>query len=79
MVVYLLRSLSNPAKTYIGRTVNFHGRLTEHNSGKSAHARRFGPWELVTSIFFSDPKRARDFESYLKHGSGHAFAKHHFW
>ncbi len=32
--VYLLRSASNPKKSYIGITEDLNARLTEHNAGK---------------------------------------------
>jgi hypothetical protein len=37
------------------------------------------PWELVVAVYFADRQKAEAFERYLKHGSGHAFAKRHFW
>ncbi len=77
--VYLLRSRSNPAKTYIGITGDLDKRLEEHNKGKSPHTSRFMPWELVVSVYFADRDKAKTFERYLKHGSGHAFANRHFW
>lgn len=72
--VYLLRSLSDPTKKYVGSTSNLQRRLEEHNNGKTAHTSRFMPWEIVTAIYFTDAKKAEAFEKYLKSGSGHAFA-----
>ena len=40
---------------------------------------RFRPWILKTCIAFDDKAKAKAFEKYLKHGSGHAFANKHFW
>ena len=77
--VYLLRSLSNPPKTYIGLTENLQRRLQEHNSGKSVHTAKHVPWEVEVAIRFRDHARAEAFERYLKSGSGHAFAKRHLW
>jgi putative endonuclease len=67
--VYLLKSLKNPK------------RMKQHNSDapiKTAHTADFRPWKLVTFVGFDDEIKARDFEKYLKVGSGHAFAKKHF-
>ena len=79
MYVYLLRSLSNPKRTYIGSSSDPRGRLAQHNAGESRHTARFRPWHPVVTIEFQDRRRAETFEKYLKSGSGHAFARRHFW
>jgi len=79
MYVYLLRSSSHPDRRYIGLTSNLRRRLAQHNSEKSPHTKKFAPWDLVVAVFFADGKKAEAFESYLKQGSGHAFARRHFW
>jgi len=77
--VYLLQSIPNPKKRYIGKTKNLKNRLFEHNSRKSWHTSKFKPWKIEIAIFFSDEVRANEFEYYLKSGSGHAFANRHLW
>ena len=77
--VYLLRSRSDPAKRYIGSTDDLQRRLAEHNAGKSPHTAEHIPWSVVVAVYFEDDGRAEAFERYLKNGSGHAFAKRHFW
>jgi predicted GIY-YIG superfamily endonuclease len=77
--VYLLESLSYTGKRYTGITENIERRLAEHNAGKSPHTSRFKPWKCVVAISFADDEKAEAFEKYLKQGSGHAFAKRHFW
>jgi putative endonuclease len=77
--VYLLRSSSDPAQRYVGQTSDLQRRLDEHNAGKSTHTKKHLPWECVTAVWFSDDEKANAFEKYLKQGSGHAFANHHFW
>lgn len=79
MYVYLLRSKSNPGRRYVGLTTNLRRRLDEHNTGKSPHTSHWGPWEIAVAVYFADENKAKAFERYLKHGSGHAFAKRHFW
>ena len=71
--VYLLRSLKNPSRTYIGYTTDLNQRLETHNSGNSIHTAKSRPWELVTCICFVDKTKAADFEKYLKSQSGRAF------
>ena len=77
--VYLLRSVSNPKKTYIGYTSNLDQRLDTHNSGGSVYTQNDKPWSLVTSISFDSQEKAKSFEKYIKVGSGAAFAKKRFW
>ena len=77
--VYLLASLKEPSKRYIGITNDIKQRLEDHNRGKSPHTSKHKPWQIVAAIYFQNEQRAMDFEKYLKSGSGRAFAKKHFW
>jgi predicted GIY-YIG superfamily endonuclease len=76
--VYVLRSVRDPERYYIGLTINVFARLSVHNLGGSIHTAKWRPWELVTSIEFANEASAVAFEKYLKSGSGRAFAKRHF-
>ncbi|MCH8347131.1 MAG: GIY-YIG nuclease family protein [Proteobacteria bacterium] len=73
------KSNNHPGQQYIGLTENLENRLTEHNTGKSIHTNKFKPWKLVIYVAFGDQAKAKNFEKYLKQGSGHAFAKRHLW
>ncbi|WP_106638658.1 GIY-YIG nuclease family protein [Allosphingosinicella vermicomposti] len=75
--VYLIEGAGGAR--YVGCTNDLKRRLAEHNAGESSHTKRLIPWQLVTYIAFQHEQSARAFEAYLKHGSGHAFAKRHFW
>ena len=77
--VYLLESLSQPGRRYVGCTTDLERRLADHNAGKSPHTSKYRPWSVRVAVSFSDHGRAEAFERYLKHGSGHAFANRHFW
>ncbi len=77
--VYLLRSVKNPAKTYIGYTTRLKQRLDTHNSGGSVHTKTDRPWKLVMYLAFDSEQKALSFEKYIKVGSGNAFAKKRFW
>jgi putative endonuclease len=77
--VYLLRSLKDPSKTYIGYTTNLKQRLETHNSGGSVHTKINRPWKLVVYLAFDTEEKALAFEKYIKVGSGYAFAKKRFW
>ena len=76
--VYLLRSVTFPARFYVGCTMDLRRRFREHNSDLSIHTKKFVPWDLVNYFAFSDHAEAFAFERYLKTGSGRAFAKKHF-
>jgi predicted GIY-YIG superfamily endonuclease len=77
-VVYILRSLSEPKRAYIGLTHDVFARLADHNAGRCPHTARYRPWQLHVTIELPDEQRAVNFERYLKSGSGRAFAKRHF-
>jgi predicted GIY-YIG superfamily endonuclease len=77
--VYLLRSLKDPTKTYVGYTTNLEERIQKHNAGGSIFTANFRPWKIVTSICFDNESKAAEFEKYLKGGSGYAFAQKRFW
>ncbi|MDD5551757.1 MAG: GIY-YIG nuclease family protein [Candidatus Pacebacteria bacterium] len=59
---------------YFGSTNNLKNRLKLHNSGKVPSTKPYLPWKLVWYCAFEGEKQARDFELYLKTGSGKAFA-----
>ena len=71
--VYLLRSINFPDQTYRGFTTDLKTRFADHNAGKSKHTAKSAPWELVSYHAFASEKKAREFEYYLKTGSGKAF------
>ena len=77
--VYLLKSLADPAQTYVGYSANLKTRLRVHNAGGSPHTSKFRPWNLVTYIAFTEKQQALDFERYLKSHSGKAFAQKRLW
>jgi predicted GIY-YIG superfamily endonuclease len=76
---YVLESLKRPGTRYIGRTSNLQRRLEQHNTGGNRSTARHRPWKLKLYIAFETRDLARNFERYLKSGSGHAFANRHFW
>ena len=76
--VYVLESIANPKRHYVGLTSDVSARLEYHNAGRVHHTAKHRPWRVVASIEFADPDRAARFERCLKGGSGRAFAKKHF-
>ena len=79
MYVYLLESVACPGRRYVGLTSDLNHRLEDHSDGKSPHTSKYRPWRIVAAVWFADRARAEEFETYLKSGSGHAFAKRHLW
>ena len=76
--VYVLQSMRDPAKHYVGRTSDVAQQLATHNTGGSVHTAFSRPWQLNVVIQFRTEAMAINFEKYLKSGSGRAFAKTHF-
>ena len=77
--VYLIQSINSPNQKYIGYTTDLKARINYHNHGKSKYTSKDKPWKLITFLGFSDKKSALNFETYLKSGSGYAFAKRRLW
>ena len=75
---YIITSISNSTKTYIGFTSNVEERLKSHNQGKSSYTKKYVPWNLTFYAAFPEKEIAMNFEKYLKSGSGKAFASKHF-
>ena len=67
--------LSSKSHTfYYGYTSDLKNRLKLHNNGLIFSTKPYVPWNLVWYGAFNTEKEAKDFELYLKSGSGKAFA-----
>ena len=75
--VYILKSINDPKKAYVGLTSDLSKRLAEHNRGKSRHTSKYKPWRIEAAFWFASSKTAIEFEKYLKSGSGTAFRNKH--
>lgn len=67
--VYLLQSIHNPRRTYVGMTSDLRRRLRQHNgeiSGGARYTRSFGRWRLVTALTGFSKIDAMRFEWYAK-------------
>ena len=76
--VYIIRSVKEPERQYIGRTADVASRLASHNAGESPRTARQAPWQIVVLVQFVDERRALDFEKFLKSNSGRAFVRQYF-
>ncbi|HBA27198.1 MAG TPA: hypothetical protein DCY98_07400 [Nitrospinae bacterium] len=63
---------------YYGYSEDLKKRFEEHNKGLSQSTAPYRPWKLVFYAAFETQKLAKDFEKYLKTGSGKAFAYKRF-
>ena len=63
---------------YFGYTDDLKNRFTEHNNGLVKSTKTHRPWKIVFYATFEGKKLAKDFERYLKTGSGKAFAYKRF-
>lgn len=76
--VYILRSLKVKDKLYVGLTSNLKRRLKEHDEpSRYKYTYRHFPWKLETYVVFQNHLVAKEFEAYLKTGSGRAFLRRH--
>jgi predicted GIY-YIG superfamily endonuclease len=75
--VYILRRV-NHGLHYKGYTADLKKRLSEHNSGQSIMTKPYIPWKLLFYAAFETELLAKNFEKYLKTGSGWGFARKRF-
>ena len=75
---YILRSIENPERRYVGVSSDVPARLRAHNAGQDPSTTRSKPWLVDVCVEFRAEEMALRFETYLKSGFGHVFAKRHF-
>jgi len=63
---------------YFGSTNDLKKRIGLHNSGEVKATKSHIPWKLIWYGAFKTEREARDFELYLKTGSGKSFAYKRF-
>lgn len=73
--VYLIQSINEPQKLYVGQTENIDVRLSEHNSGKSKYTQTWRPWKVIYQEQFDNRMDARKREIYLKSTAGKNFLR----
>ncbi len=77
--VYLIESIPDPTRRYVGFSEDLRQRFADHNRGLNTSTAADRPWRLVAYLAFASKQRALDCERYLKSGSGHAFSQRHLW
>ena len=76
--VYIIRSVNDPERRYVGVSADVPARLNAHNAGQNRSTAQWRPWLIDVTIEFRSERTAVRFEKYLKSGAGHAFASRHF-
>lgn len=76
--VYIIVSVNDPDRRYVGVTADVTSRLAAHNAGQNRSTVQWRPWRLEVCVEFRSERTACRFEKYLKSGAGHAFANRHF-
>lgn len=71
--VYILHSKMSK-NFYFGYTNDLKKRIKLHQEGKVKATLPYIPWQLVYYSAFTSKRLAKNFELYLKSGSGKAFA-----
>ena len=75
--VYLLQSLKDKKKSYVGLTIkDIQDRLDEHNNGLSRYTKAFLPWKIVYFETFYCKLCAEKREDFLKSEVGFRIRKH---
>jgi putative endonuclease len=64
--VYILRSVNDAERFYVGITGDLRSRLKKHNSGAVPHTSKYAPWSIKVYVAFADEHQAFAFERYLK-------------
>lgn len=64
--MYILRSSKWPGQLYVGVTSDLLRRLNYHNTGRSLHTAKFGPWIVVYLECFAEQAAALRRERQIK-------------
>jgi len=73
--VYVMKSLRDNLRTYVGYSIGLKARIKSHNYGQTIYTAKYKPWKLIYYSAFSDMDKAKLFEKYLKTDSGKAFMR----
>lgn len=62
---------------YHGYTNDLKRRIQQHEHGETITTSKYLPIKLVCYLAFTSENKAKEFEEYLKGGSGYAFRNRH--
>ena len=69
--VYIIQSLTQNNRFYIGVTKNLEKRLKKHNNGSSRATKPYRPWKVIYQEVYLNKQEAYKREYYLKHPKGY--------
>lgn len=64
--LYILKSVNQPGRMYVGFTSDLGRRIDEHNRGSCSHTAKFRPWRIVYTEQFSNEPDALKRERQIK-------------
>jgi putative endonuclease len=67
--VYIIGSVIEPGRRYVGVTADLAARLDAHNGGHNRSTAAWRPWAVDVCIEFRTEALATRFEKYLKSGA----------
>ena len=79
LYAYRLESKIDSTRNYVGFSSDLKQRLNDPNRGHCDATRPYRPWRIKFYAAFESEQQARDFERYLKTGSGKAFGNKRLW
>jgi len=73
--VYVLQSIKDESRLYIGYTNDLRKRFKEHNRGLNFSTKPYRPWQLIHYLAYLNEKDAKRREKYLKTNQGSRLLK----
>ena len=73
--VYLIQSISDPKRLYIGATCDLKKRLNEHNNSRNTSTKGYVPWQVIYYEACINKFDAFRRERYLKTSQGSRLLK----
>ncbi len=55
--VYILHSIADAGRYYVGMTSELETRLKMHNTGKCTHTAKYRPWQIETAWIVKDDSK----------------------
>jgi len=77
--MFYVYRLESEGTSKFGYTTDMKRRLAEHNRGEVVSTAKHAPYNLIFYTAYDSARTARNYEDYLKTGSGKAFARKRLW
>jgi len=70
-ILYILQSLSQKDRFYVGITNRENERIDEHNRGQTISTKKYRPWKVIYTEEFENKSESMKREKYLKSINGY--------